>query len=328
MFKSHLEMIGRNETASKKARFWQSFVRSLKGSEDIRAEERYKPTRRSVFPELSYPYTKSIYDDPVGAAERISVPGYRYLPVHRDVYGYSPRPIYAHNYPRSLDRYRPVYHVPRRLHRGVDPFDAHKAWQDHLDRLAAIDRLYPSRYGLYLKDRAYPITDLSAPTAPFKPLLKPLDSLKGIEYEPDNKPHWGTGALPERLSDAIKTDPFFAEAEKWAGFDRSLRGMSPTPVKPRISPPRDCEVAYDADGAPLWSASGLRRRPWADIFNPSPSLPISAITRDPFWYDWPELKPVARWDRSPSYIRDSYLSPVKRTFLWDKHPVRPLAAAF
>lgn len=31
MFKNHLEMIGRNETASKKARFWQSFVRSLKG---------------------------------------------------------------------------------------------------------------------------------------------------------------------------------------------------------------------------------------------------------------------------------------------------------
>ncbi|XP_050550374.1 uncharacterized protein LOC118281905 isoform X3 [Spodoptera frugiperda] len=268
MFKSHLEMIGRNETPSKKARFWQSFVRSLKGSEDIRAEERYRPSRRSVFPELlstSYPYTKSIYDDPVAAAERITVPGYRYLPVHREVYGYSPRPIYAHNYARSLDSYRPIYHVPRRVRRGVDPFDAHKAWQDHLDRLAAIDRLYPSRYGLYLKDRAYPITDLSAPiSAPLEP-----KSLKGIEYEPDSKPHWGTGA-------------------------------------------------------PLYNAGGLRRRPWADIFNPSPSLPISAITRDPFWYDWPELKPLARWDRSPSYIRDSYLSPVKRTFLWDKHPIRPL----
>ncbi|KAJ8719627.1 hypothetical protein PYW08_011802 [Mythimna loreyi] len=272
MFKNHLEMIGRNETPSKKARFWQSFVRSLKGSEDIRAEERYRPTRRSVFPELlstSYPYSKSIYDDPIGAAERITVPGYRYLPVHRETYGYSPRPIYSHNYPRSLDSYRPIYHVPRRVRRGVDPFDAHKAWQDHLDRLTAIDRLYPSRYGLYLKDRAYPITDLSTPiSTPLQP-----KSLKGIEYEPDSKPHWGTGA-------------------------------------------------------PLYNAGGLRRRPWADIFNPSPSLPISAITRDPFWYDWPELRPIARWDRSPSYIRDSYLSPVKRTFLWDKHPIRPLAAAF
>ena len=186
-------MIGRNETPSKKARFWQSFVRSLKGSEDIRAEERYRPSRRSVFPELlstSYPYTKSIYDDPIGAAERITVPGYRYLPVHREVYGYSPRPIYAHNYARSLDSYRPIYHVPRRVRRGVAPFDAHKAWQDHLDRLAAIDRLYPSRYGLYLKDRAYPITDLSSPiSTPLEP-----KSLKGIEYEPDSKPHWGTAA--------------------------------------------------------------------------------------------------------------------------------------
>lgn len=43
-------------------------------------------------------------------------------------------------------------------------------------------------------------------------------------------------------------DPFFAEADKWAGFDRSLRGKSPTPVKPRINPPRECEVAFDADG--------------------------------------------------------------------------------
>lgn len=31
MFKQHLEMIGRNETPSKKAKFWQSYVRSLKG---------------------------------------------------------------------------------------------------------------------------------------------------------------------------------------------------------------------------------------------------------------------------------------------------------
>lgn len=31
MFKQHLEMIGRNETPTKKAKFWQSYVRSLKG---------------------------------------------------------------------------------------------------------------------------------------------------------------------------------------------------------------------------------------------------------------------------------------------------------
>lgn len=33
MFKSHLEMIGRNESPSKKAKFWQSYIRSLKGKQ-------------------------------------------------------------------------------------------------------------------------------------------------------------------------------------------------------------------------------------------------------------------------------------------------------
>lgn len=31
MFKQHLEMIGRNESPTKKAKFWQSYIRSLKG---------------------------------------------------------------------------------------------------------------------------------------------------------------------------------------------------------------------------------------------------------------------------------------------------------
>ncbi|RZC35666.1 hypothetical protein BDFB_014554, partial [Asbolus verrucosus] len=59
-------------------------------------------------PELGsgWPFGKSIYDDPSHAAERIHVPGYRYDPLHRDTYGYSPRPIFPHNY-GSLDRYRP-----------------------------------------------------------------------------------------------------------------------------------------------------------------------------------------------------------------------------
>lgn len=67
-----------------------------------------------------------------------------------------------------------VYHVPKR--RMVPLFDTSKAWQEHLDRLAEIDRLYPSRYGLYLRDRAYPVT------------LGTGGDLKGIEYDPDTKP--------------------------------------------------------------------------------------------------------------------------------------------
>lgn len=43
MFKQHLEMIGRNETPSKKAKFWQSYIRSLKGNNcEIRNEFQLK----------------------------------------------------------------------------------------------------------------------------------------------------------------------------------------------------------------------------------------------------------------------------------------------
>lgn len=31
MFKNHLAMIGFNETPNKKAKFWQAYIRSLKG---------------------------------------------------------------------------------------------------------------------------------------------------------------------------------------------------------------------------------------------------------------------------------------------------------
>ncbi len=123
MFKQHLEMIGRNETPAKKAKFWQSYIRSLKGnvyyrtynrvkrcanftiefynqkgSDDIRAHDapKSRPTYRS---EVS-PTFRSIYDEPATASERITGVGYRYLPVHRDTYGYSPRAIYTHHYNR------------------------------------------------------------------------------------------------------------------------------------------------------------------------------------------------------------------------------------
>lgn len=62
------------------------------------------------------------------------------------------------------------------------------------------------------------------------------------------------------------------------------------------------------------------------MLNPRPSMPITAFTRDPFWYDLGDLKPFnARIPSNnlPSYLRDSFLSPVKRDFLWERHPVRP-----
>ncbi|KQS38983.1 uncharacterized protein LOC6552880 isoform X5 [Drosophila erecta] len=153
MFKNHLEMIGRNESPSKKAKFWQSYIRSLKGSEDIRAHEAPRASR----PYSSYldsPSYRSIYDEPATANERVQSSGYRYLPVSRDTYGYSPRAIYDHHYSRTIPA----------------NYDAEKAWNDHLKRMQEIERRYPSRYGLYLKD---------------KPLTP--NALVPLEYEPEDK---------------------------------------------------------------------------------------------------------------------------------------------
>uniref|UniRef100_A0A0A9X335 Ferredoxin-dependent glutamate synthase 2 n=1 Tax=Lygus hesperus TaxID=30085 RepID=A0A0A9X335_LYGHE len=109
---NHLDMIGRNEPIQRKAKFWQSYVRALKGTDDIRAPEathysRY-PSSRGIFRPIldtfpSWPASKSIYDDPIAACDRMSVPGYRYLPISRETYGLSPRNIYPHNY-SSLSR--------------------------------------------------------------------------------------------------------------------------------------------------------------------------------------------------------------------------------
>lgn len=112
MFKNHLDMIGRNEPIQRKAKFWQSYVRSLKGTDDMRAPDPVHIRPRGIFrpllselPDLhtnTWPH-KSIYDDPTAANERIHVPGYRYVPVSRETYGISPRNIYPPSY---YDRYR------------------------------------------------------------------------------------------------------------------------------------------------------------------------------------------------------------------------------
>lgn len=110
-FRSNLDMIGRNEPITRKAKFWQSYVRALKGTDDMRAPEHTHRPRsifRSDYPELStsWPFGKSIFETPIHAADRINVPGYRYLPVHREIYGYTPRQIYPHQY-KPVERFIP-----------------------------------------------------------------------------------------------------------------------------------------------------------------------------------------------------------------------------
>ncbi|XP_046749854.1 uncharacterized protein LOC124413368 isoform X1 [Diprion similis] len=247
-FKSNLDMIGRNEPITKKAKFWQSYVRALKGTDDMRAPEHTHRPRgiyRSDFPELhstSWPWGKSIYDDPIHAGERINVPGYRYLPVHREIYGYSPRQLYPHQY-KPVERYTPA-----------KDFDADKAWNAHLDRLADIDRLYPSPTPLLHRHRNRPGSPITT---------KPLFDIHG------------------HLLDDLANIPSF----------------------PTL----------------------LRKKPIWDLLSPSPAVPISAFARDPWWYPSyaPYIPNYAQY-RTPFYLRDSYLSPVKRRYLWSRHPLRPL----
>jgi len=285
MFKQHLEMIGRNETPSKKAKFWQSYVRSLKGSDDIRAHDTPKVNSwRPLSADL--PPLRSIYDEPSTPSERITGVGYRYLPVHRETYGYSPRPIYSHHYGRPTGDYSHVY-------------DAERAWAEHQQRMKEIERRYPSRYGLYLKD-------------------KPNTVVVPLEYEPEDKPirsDWSRA--PSRALSVPPSAP-------------SLRALSVPPRDLRASSlaPTSALSTFDLLRLPIYRGGWPRYNSLDNILNPRPSLPRSSITRDPFWYDLGDLRPFeARipYNDLPPYLRESYLSPVKRRYLWTKHPLRPLA---
>lgn len=90
MFKQHLEMIGSYEPISKKARFFNTYLKSLKGSQDIMAKE--KKTYSSSY-ECS-----SIYSDSQHAVDRIHSPGYHYNTVSRGTYGVTPRKLNTNDY--------------------------------------------------------------------------------------------------------------------------------------------------------------------------------------------------------------------------------------
>jgi hypothetical protein len=82
-----------------------------------------------------------------------------------------------------------------------------------------------------------------------------------------------------------------------------------------------------SEGLPIFSTGGVKRRPLSELFEPSVYTPRSRYVRDPWWWEYPHLKPytpISSSYRPPakSYLRDSYLSPVKRTYLWGHHPIR------
>lgn len=78
--------------------FFFFFLIMWVGSDDIRAHD--APKSNGSWRSDYSPIIKSIYDEPATASERITGVGYRYLPVHRETYGYSPRAIYSHHYNR------------------------------------------------------------------------------------------------------------------------------------------------------------------------------------------------------------------------------------
>ncbi|ODM94331.1 hypothetical protein Ocin01_12343 [Orchesella cincta] len=235
-FKNHFDMLSLHEPVTHKARFWQSYVRALKGTEDIRADEhqarlRLRPRALSEFPEF---FGKSLLDDRLVSDPntRIHAPGYRYMPISRETYGYSPRPIYP----------------------------------------------------------------------------RPILTTRGSSVPPELEiPSW-------RESSPVPVYP------------RSH--YSPKPWDRESTPAPSTPSYYYGGGVPMHgSRGGYNYRPYSDLYNPSPNLPISMITRDPWWYDAYGLRPYSiypRYPRYPSALRTSYLSPVKNRYLWTRHPLRYL----
>jgi len=89
-------MISMHEPVQRKARFWQSYVRALKGTEDMRAESGAVSKRRQrPFSEIPDLFPRLYEDLNEDASSRVNAPGYRYQPVSRETYGRSPRLISA-----------------------------------------------------------------------------------------------------------------------------------------------------------------------------------------------------------------------------------------
>lgn len=92
----------------------------------------------------------------------------------------------------------------------------------------------------------------------------------------------------------------------------------------------NCYWYFTRTGLPIFSTGGIKRRPLTELFEPSVYTPRSRYVRDPWWWEYPHLKPytpISSSYRPPakSYLRNSYLSPIKSTYLWGHHPIRPFS---
>ncbi|XP_039294265.1 uncharacterized protein LOC111049206 isoform X3 [Nilaparvata lugens] len=324
LLKNHLDIIGRNEPIQRKARFWQSYVRALKGTDDMRAPEqthysRY-PTRGVFRPLLStdfptWPSHKSIYDDPIHAGDRISVPGYRYLPISRDIYGISPRNIYPHHY-SSTERYPPHGLLRRWLRPRPAPRSKSVDADEDLDQAKSKQPLK----GVF-DDFLFP--DFEDLWLPRRRILFHEDPLKALRAE---EAHDARLASIESLFPVQYRHPWMYKPRQ---PQPKTKITPPEYQPPRKSPSETVGQYFNYAGQPIYSRGGYTRRPLIQMLEPSPLMPKSMITRDPWWHEFPELRPfnpLTNWANAPFYLRDSFLSPVKRNYLWADHPVRPFAA--
>jgi len=109
--KTHLDLYTQNSSLTQKARFWCNFVSSLKGAQDLNAPDEFTmrvqhpsivQTLPEDFPDLKHEFSKlesQMFDKPrkrasepltpvlPDAHDRIYTPGYRYNPVHTEIYG-------------------------------------------------------------------------------------------------------------------------------------------------------------------------------------------------------------------------------------------------
>ncbi|XP_063704460.1 uncharacterized protein LOC134833900 [Culicoides brevitarsis] len=85
VFHQYLEMIGRNEPHTHKARFWTSYVRGLGGAEEFIAGNKKKCNKRCR------PWECQSCNQEKTVREKVREPDYHYAPLSRSTYGHSPR---------------------------------------------------------------------------------------------------------------------------------------------------------------------------------------------------------------------------------------------
>lgn len=143
-----------------------------------------------------------------------------------------------------------------------------------------------------------------------------------------NRP-WNYTPLPLRPKPLPKREftPRPESPSEKVAFD--FQGIHPLEKKGRVFKNPADDSTFCFPGQPIYTRGGLTRRPLSELLEPNTTIPWASIVRDPWWWEYPELRPYkspygsSYSSHLPFYLRDSYLSPIKRQYLWTKHPIRP-----